>query len=630
MKKSRLFQKITALCLALGLVLSLLIAVVGFVPITAQPVSAATQPQEEIIETGLKSVKDTENAKSGKNTDGYFQFSEGGGIRFDPDRITFQVNQIKDTYDSKMEWWDETSAISFTLYRELGKKSSPVCEVLIFNVRKALNVVKCRTYTQVLFKYYENPSYNAEDYIFSMNPYPLNGDEFDTHQAYVNAPWANSVYMGGLKGTSYDYKDCKKLSSGFRTIDEHTNPFHFNRTDESYPALQISFPVKGSLDAYFVKVEYEIDLVNDSGMDRKGSFTSNAYSVYDMLKRIESAGALEKEFTDAAHLERARSIIDDGNRTDVTIEYLEELDGGLLAVEKQATVRVPVRNGKIELGDVCAAMGWTSHKCLEANVAAINQDKDTGIYKFEYNYAMDLRVRTEDGGVHTYDTFLSINSSYKEYYDLIKGAFEDQNTANGLYSFLWQQLVDQVESLGEYSAAEMQDKIHGYFGVMWIPNRSMLSSFNTLMADMFNVRTETAGLISKFDTPIAIDSGEYNKLMSTFNYTWIASLWDQTQDFLNGEKSTAQFYFFAVKPTKDNIAVISKTGSSNHDDDDGAGGEVIEDIGNGIDDFFDELFAGGQDTATTVKRLASLLVLAAIVVACMWGYGQVKGIGKRK
>ena len=624
----KLIRKILAGVAALAVALSILLPITaGAGDISSAPISVAaetteTQPTEEIIQTGLKSVPDTENAKPGNfKGDDYFQFVEGAGINLnigknDKYGMYFQLDQVLDSYDGTLDFVYETSEISFTLYRKNGgDSSSPVCEVLVFNKRKLRWDFTVRTYTEVLFKYYEEPSYNTEDFIYELAPAPLSKEERENDYAYANAPWH--------KG---DYNDCRELYTGYRTIDTHTNPFHMNREDpDDDPFLYIRFPVSGIKSAYFVKMEYKID-VDDANMDRKGSITSASRSVYDVVKKIEEAGTLEQQFKEAEDLALARKILDEGNREEVTIEYLEELDCGFLAMEKQATVNVPIIDSEIEIGDVCSAMGWSSHQCLEADVDSINKDDETGIYKIKYNYATVLRVATEDADknlTHTYDSFLSINYDYAEYHALIKEAFGgEDDRADGLYSYFWNVLSKKAGLSG--TRAELEDLIHGYFGQMWIPNRSTFSSLNTLMAEAFDTDTATTGLVAAYNTSLPLTFTDHNALMEKFGYNWVSTLWDKALDFGGGEQTTAQYYFFALKPSKENtICVISKTGNATPEDPSG-------DWGDKVGDFFSGIFGGAQDAATTAKRLASLAVVTACVVAGMWGWGQLKGDGKKK
>ena len=628
----KLIRKIVASVAAFAVALGILLPVTaGAGGISSAPISVAaeTQPTEEIIQTGLKSVEDTENAKPGNITgDEYYQFVNGAGISLDASEkqnvygMYFQLKQVNDFYDGRLNALDEKSEMSFTLYRVNGaNSSSPVCEVLIFNTRRITSAFdwEVRTYTEVFFKYYENPSYDAEDFVYAMYPEPLQAEEREFDDAYADAKW--HVMDNGSMVTGYN--DCKELYAGVRTIDEHANAFHFNREGD-VPYLNVYFPVSGTLSSYFVKMEYKIS-VYDSNADRTGSITSASRSIHDTINRIDEAGALEKEFNEAENLALARKILDEGNRDDITVEYLEELDCGFLAIEKQATVNVPIIDGKVELGDVCAAMNWSSHKCLEANVASIKKNDITGIYEFEYNHAAVLRVATEDADknlTHTYDSFLSINYDYAEYRDLVKKAFNEDERAEGLYSYFWNVLADKADLTG--TRAELEGKIHGYFGQIWLPNRSTLSSINTLLAEAFDTDTATAGLVAAYHTALPISSTDHSNLMKEFDYNWVSTLWDKTLDFVEGEQTTAQYYFFALKPSEENeICVISKTGNANPENPSGEWGDKIGDILGG-------LFEGWNDTGTLIKSLSSLVVVAACAVGVVWGIGRLKGDKKRK
>ena len=73
-------------------------------------------------------------------------------------------------------------------------------------------------------------------------------------------------------------------------------------------------------------------------------------------------------------------------------------------------------------------------------------------------------------------------------------------------------------------------------------------------------------------------------------------------------------------------AGISQTGNTDPDDDDGAGKEVIDDAVDDIGDWFDDLLSGGN----SLKRLSSVVVVAACAVGVIWAIGKLKGNGKGK
>ena len=601
MKRSKFFQKMTALCMALGIVLSFWVAAAGF-SAAAKPVSAETVAAAETA------IKDSED------NDEYFDFAPGASINVLPTRLRFVLQNPSAYFDNDFDTLGEESALRLTLYKYGGTEtaSSAKFEFLIYSKREWTDW-KIRSHVYVCAREIEHDS------------------ELDVSSAYVTKQLSDkditysSDFSKAKEFKKSGYSGFKVLYEGFRLTpsegmsEPHTNPFEFDRSG-NVPVLNISFPVSGILSSYFVRAEYCVE--SSLNIEKTGALTSPRRSVFDVLSAIEDRGKMEEEFDTPERLAEAQSLLAAGKAPSrITLHYLEDIDGTYLSEKKTAEIAVPVKDGTVSIDDVKDALGKETLKVQNTYVKGFTANEEKTEFTAQYLSSVWLRTKAVDGGGHYIDMFLDINKSYGDYFMQLVEAI-----ANGqkLYEYMWRGFIDLYPVL----EGKDPDNVHGFFGIVWLPKRSALSSFDAAMAALFNVKSEEFGFIKHFKGEQEITKDEHGALMGAYKYNWMATAWDELLYFVEGKVETAEFYFFAAKPME--YTGISQTGNTDTDDDDGAGGEVIEDIGNGIEDFFDELFSGGQDTATTVKRLSSLLVVVACIVAGMWGYGQIKGNGKRK
>ncbi len=597
MKKSRLFQKIAALTLALGLVLSLLIAVVGFVPITAQPVSAET-----VTETGIKDSEDT---------DEYFDFAPGASVKVLPTtHLRFVLQQPSAFFDDTFTFIGTNSVLKLTLYKYNGADglNNAKYEILIYSERRSYNVFYERSYVYVCAREIEH---DPEVSISSVEITKQLADKDIKYSSdFANAKKFNLVSR---------YKNFKVLYEGYRTTTEgqdkpHTNPFEFEKDAKNgnMPVLNISFPVSSIKSSYFVRAEYEVNYGQVLKSDKSGSLTSPRRSVFDVLSSIENDGELEQNFKTPEELAEAQALLAAGKApTEITLNYLEDIDGTYFSEMKSTRIAVPVKGGTISIDDVKDALGKETLKVQNTYVKGFTANENKTEFTAQYLSSVWLRTKAVDGGGHYINMFLDINKSYGDYFTTLATTIVN---GQGLYEYMWRGFIEIYPELEEKNP----NKVHGFFGVVWIPKRLALSSFDAAMASLFNVKNEEFGFIKHFKGEQEISYSEHQALMREYSYGWISTLWDESLFAVQGELPTAEYYFFAAKPME--YTGISQTGNTDPEDDDGAGGEVIEDVVDGVGDFLGTIFGGAADLKTSLQRLAAAVVLVAMGVGVWYVY----------
>ena len=600
MKRSKLFQKMTALFLALGFVLLLMVAVVGN-PTTAKPVSAETT--ETQAETAIKDNEDT---------DEYFDFADGAKINILPTRLRFILQQPSAYFDNSFDAVGEESALKLTLYKYGGTETanSAKCEILIYSKRELRNW-KVRSHVYVCAREIEHDS---EIDVSSVEITRQLVDEDITY----SSDFLNAKEFKEESG----YKNFKVLYEGFRLTpsegmeEPHTHPFEFDRS-ENIPVLNITFPVSGLLSSYFVRAEYEIEN-NIIASEKTGSLTSPRRSVFDVLSAIEEAGKMETTFATAERLAEAQSLLAACKEPKkITVNYLEDIDGTYFSEKKTAEISVAVKDGTIFVDDVKDALGKQTLKVQNTYVKGFTANDEKTEFTAQYLSSVWLRTRTVDGGGHYVDMFLDLNKSYGDYFATLANTIAN---GKGLYEWMWAGFIDLCPVL----EGKDPNNVHGFFGMVWLPKRSALSSFDAAMASLFSVKNEEFGFIKHFKGELEITNDEHTALMKTYKYNWMSKAWDGVLNFVGGKPATAEFYFFAAKPMT--YTGISQTGNTDPDDDDGAGKEVIDDAVDDIGDWFDDLLSGGN----SLKRLSSVVVVAACAVGVIWAIGKLKGNGKGK
>ena len=219
-----------------------------------------------------------------------------------------------------------------------------------------------------------------------------------------------------------------------------------------------------------------------------------------------------------------------------------------------------------------------------------------------YYNSVHLRTKTVDGAGHYIDMFLDLNKSYGDYYGTLASTIAD---GAGLYSYMWNEFLLEYPVLesDEYNP----DNVHGFFGVVWIPERSAFASFNAAAAELFNVKNEEFGFIKAFKGTRSITYNEHKALMTKYNYSWMATAWEAVVDLLTLENVMAEYYFFAAKPMS--YTGISQTGDASKDDEDGALENVVRDPLGAVGDLLGDFFGLGDGVGGVIERVVSFLIV---------------------
>lgn len=598
----RIFHLIKKRVLAIALALVLFIPLLAVVDLstTAKPVSAdgETETVEEVV------LPETD-------ADDMFDFAPGASITKDLERMYFEIRQKDTKYDDRMNWTGECSVLRFTLYHYNVslKKASAKCEIVIFSQRESVSNARIRTRVIILAKEIEDNAW-ASVSPFSIYPKQLVDEDIIYRSDFSNAKYCDNRFLK-LSG----FKDYKIIQEGIRWTDPqgasepNCNPFEFDDSGAT-PVMRVAFVPEGKSASYFLKADYEICLY-DEGLTNaiSGSLTSPARSVYGVLSTIQDKGMLEQEFTAEGSLARAQDILAQASAPkEISLHYLEEIEGTYFAVEKTATVAVPVVDGELGKDDVKEALGKETLRVQNSYVAGFEANDDQTEWTARYYSSVHLRTKVVDGGGHYIDMFLDLNKSYGDYYQILASTI-----ANGqeLYGYMWSEFT------AEYPMLELDaynpDNVHGFFGVVWIPERSAFESFNAAAAALFNVKNEEFGFIKAFRGYRPITYKEHTDLMTAYNYSWMATAWSKIANFATLENVGAEYYFFAAKPMS--YTGISQTGDTSKDDDDGALGNVIRDPLNAIGGLIGDFFGLNAGPAGIIKRISSLLIVAGVVVA---------------
>lgn len=597
MKRSRLLQKIAALTLALGLVLSLFVAVVGFGSITAQLVSAETV--ETVAPENLSD--DNFSIKGVRTNTTLDSFSVGFTLK-NPALETWLSNNTN------------TAAAIFTVYRYNGAatKSTKKFQVALQARSVPVSVSGRLEMCPVVAIYTRKIGYD-DAILYQDDFFEIRGTEEECYYNYLPIDF-KKYFSEEIEGDDGEFGsfELQAVYNGVKEGEVH-GLFPYN-TKGATPEFYFSFNVGSPYASYYVGLEYGFN-----GSEKAvGSITSNVYSISQMLSSYEQQGVLESYLSEEQLVE-AREIIRCAALQTVRVEYLEELEETYLAQRKTATVSVPIYNGRLSSDDVAQALGKETMRVHNSCVEAFVYDEDREIWCAEYLKSVWLKTKAVDGGVHELNMFLDVNKSYADYYSDLK---ETVSCGADLYEYMFNQLKLLYPIIDQLGLSE--DDVHGYFGQIWLPNNNEFASFNAAIAKLFDVKTEEVGFITSFNMAEAITYDEHNKLMGDYNYTWLKGAWEKVVDFATGRQTTAQYYFFTAKPME--YTGISQTGNTDPEDDDGAGKEVIDDAADDVVDWFDDLLNGGN----SLKRLSSVVVVAACAVGVMWGIAQLKGDKKRK
>ena len=191
--------------------------------------------------------------------------------------------------------------------------------------------------------------------------------------------------------------------------------------------------------------------------------------------------------------------------------------------------------------------------------------------------------------------------TYADYY----GQFTPDGTiSNDLYEYafnsLKKQYPDQLKNVEK-------EKLYGYFGFVVIPRTA---SANTLVKDIFSLPETMNGVIQSIKYDGSLTVAQYNKLLKTYNYSWLARLWNNAMNLLSEGSNNATYYVVCSDNTTDK-AWVSESGSKTIDDNKpliiNKAGETIENVKNTL------ISGSGAMTSIAMLVLAGVAIYALII-----------------
>lgn len=585
MKTTPLYKKILALLGAFVLALSFVFAVVGFFPTTAKTVSA-----EEV-----------ETVQPEKLSDDNFAITQGMATNdsFSSLRVEITLkNPALNTW--LMEHTANTATALFSVYRYNGVDVAPSerFEVLLLAASLSAEILPS------VGVYVREVSYD-DDLKYERGFFDIYGDENGKCLFGVASKECENFFKrletdGFQFYTAYQgfYKDGEFFGN-------MEGLFPYDRTGS--PKFSFGFKVGSCFSNYFVKFKYGY---GGNGEKYEGTLTSSVRSVNGVLSAMKTQGALEKEFN-GEKLAQAETIISNGTKQTVKVEYLEEIAGTYLGQKKTATVSVPIYEGRLAADDVATALRKDSMRVHNSYVRAFVYDSDQNIWRAEYLKSVWLKTRTVDGEGHTLNMFLDVNKSFADYYSDLK---DSVSVGADLYEYMFNQLKLEYPVLDELGLHE--DQVYGYFGQIWVPKNNAFASFNAAAAALFNINTEELGFITSFKMTEAITYEEHTKLMTKYGYNWLRATWEKVTDLVTGKNTSAEFYFFVAKPME--YVGISQTGDASEDDDDGVLENVARDPLGSLGDALGDFFGLGEGVGGVIERVASLLIVLGIAAGVIY------------
>lgn len=283
------------------------------------------------------------------------------------------------------------------------------------------------------------------------------------------------------------------------------------------------------------------------------------------------------------------------------ISWLENIKGTPFAEKKTAnvTTALPSEAATVPAEQFAPLVGKDSFDTMMSTCSTFKLDSKTKTYVAYYEKSVYLKAQTTDGKYDNY--FLDPNLTYADYY----GQFTPDGTiSNDLYEYafnsLKKQYPDQLKNVEK-------EKLYGYFGFVVIPRTA---SANTLVKDIFSLPETMNGVIQSIKYDGSLTVAQYNKLLKTYNYGWLARLWNNAMNLLSEGSNNATYYVVCSDNTTDK-AWVSESGSKTIDDNKpliiNKAGETIENVKNTL------ISGSGAMTSIAMLVLAGVAIYALII-----------------
>ena len=360
---------------------------------------------------------------------------------------------------------------------------------------------------------------------------------------------------------------------------------------------------------YFITFHYGYNLMTFTGVFTTNyeltekTIASSSRSIHEVLTNMDEAGMLDIELSGEA-LTYANTILNVSPTENITINYLQSLDGLPFAIEKSATVTVPVIDNDINIDDVndylySKGKPIIESKCISSNLYDIVYNPDTDEYDTYYLKNVWLRTITTDGNY--YDYFLDINNSYYEFY---KPIVDTGAMTQDLFEYFYStKILNKVPALSGYTT----DELHGYFGFAVIPQTLTL---DTLFAEVLDIDQTRSGIISYFAYSDKISFEAHAALLDNYNYSWLSKAWDGLAGFVSGGNWDADYY---ILYTDSDDGYIGQGGQTDPEDPDGViKEEIVNPIIGSLKDLWDNFTGNGF---ISILKIILVIVVSLLVVS---------------
>lgn len=328
----------------------------------------------------------------------------------------------------------------------------------------------------------------------------------------------------------------------------------------------------------------------------KYQVTSDARSYYYIINAINEAGNLSTEFTDSTMLTYANSVLVGESKT-IKVKYLVNIENTPFAKAETATVSLKTVSDSVSVSDVASALNKATMNVLMSVCMSIDYDSANNIYVAHYAKSVWLNAKTVDGNNLNY--YLDCNLSFQDFYKpfVTDGVFDDD-----LYEYIF-----YTEIIGKYSALAnyTPDKVYGYFGYIVIPQTY---TFNQAWAELFGKQTTFSGVVKNFEYDELLTLAAYNKLLTDYQYTWLARIWNDVIGAVTGGSWNAT-HFIIYADTTTTEAYIANNGATNISDNNGL-------IRNDVTSFVDYVITKIKSKSTSIK----IVVILILIFVCYLGY----------
>lgn len=324
----------------------------------------------------------------------------------------------------------------------------------------------------------------------------------------------------------------------------------FNTKRENAPQGDILIETKNPNTSYFVTFNYKYKVFTGykttwfvtepqygTREQDQGRCQSPSRSYYDVIKKmseIEDELEMQSERTSNPEklLEQANFVLTDGVQKQITIEYLENIDGTPFGKKTSKTVTVPIYNGTLRLTDAYKALNVGNLDCFGSNCYTFEYNETKDVYTAVYLEHVYLSMETADGQQRAY--FLDINKSFNEFYNTLvnQGIISEERLGfllDGYYTAYPQ--LDEIEP-GEF---------YGLFGFTSLPDTVTLDK---LFSDIFGLSEDIKDVDAVHDFRENLTKDNYNKLLETYDYGYLDEIWQEVWAQANGGKHMATHYAF--------------------------------------------------------------------------------------